>query len=118
MGPVPLGGSCERGMVTTHREGPSLAERPARIERELWNLRSTATGLWRANRRKSCKVIWCQPPQPDTISEVDRGWTLRLGLWRANQGRGLGLAVRRQLKGAKVECIVTQGDQEEAWTCQ
>lgn len=35
--PASQGGSCEKGEVTTHQEGPSLAERPAGTKRELWN---------------------------------------------------------------------------------
>ena len=43
---------------------------------------------------------------------------LRLGLWRSEQGRGLGLAACRQPEGARVWCASIKGVQEEAWADQ
>ena len=39
MGPAPLGGSCERGKISTHRKVPSQAGRSAGTEGELQSLR-------------------------------------------------------------------------------
>lgn len=60
MKPVPLGGGCERGQVTTHWEGPLLAERPAGTERELQSFKVNAVNRQqKAKQRKIYKECWC-----------------------------------------------------------
>ena len=54
MGPAPLGGSCEGGKVSTHREAPSLAETAGEQGGSFGATEeSAATGVHRAKRRDS-----------------------------------------------------------------
>lgn len=60
---------------------------------------STATGLWWAKWRMTCtddqdhRLVLLSSPPWHSSTGVDRDWMLKLGLWRSDPGRGLGLAV-------------------------
>ena len=83
---------------------------------------STVTGLWRAKQRETCTDGRCHCPALPSLrcspAGAGRVWVLRLGFWRSGPGRGLGLALWRQLEGARVWCDTTEGVWEEVWACQ
>ena len=101
MGPVPLGGSCERVKVLACWEVPSLVGRSAGTG---WSFgaseESAATSLWKAKRIVTCTDgQYCRPVLPSLrplSTRMGRGWVLKPGLWRSDPGRGPGLAIQRQ----------------------
>ena len=73
MGPVLMGGNCERGKVPSPWELPSPAERSAGIERELHGLRGErsswiAAGRTERREKDQHRGTWPLPctPQPKT----------------------------------------------------
>ena len=105
MGPVPLGGSCERVKVLACWEVPSLVGRSAGTG---WSFgaseESAATSIQRAKQRETCTDSQCHRPALPSLRCWSAGaggvWVLRLGLRTSDLGRRLGLAARRSpLKG-------------------
>ena len=78
---------------------------------------STATGLWKARWRVTCTDGQYHRPAPRSLrhlsASVGRVWVLKLGLWRSDSGRGLGLAALRQPEEAGVWKLRVHS--EEAW---
>lgn len=64
MGPAFLGGSCERGKVSTHWEDPLLGWRIAGLEGEFWSLREKSSN--QTVEGKVGKDRWCTP-QPKNL---------------------------------------------------
>lgn len=101
-----LGRSCERGQVSAHWEGHSLAERPARTEGEFQSLRGIGSNQFAEDKLgKDCKVCWCHhahPSQGHWTSEVGRNRVPRFRLWKPDPGRVLGLALRKKPEIARM----------------
>ena len=101
MGPVPLGGSCERGKVSTYWEVASLVDKPARTEGEYWSLRGEHSNQFAEGKAErdlhTRSVTPPSTPQPETLIH-----------WR---GMGLGAEARasevRPGKGIGVGCVET-----------
>ena len=94
MWPAPLGGSCERGKVSTHRKVPSLAGRSARTEGEFQSPEKTATGLRRTKQRETYTNDLCQPALPSLRClsvGAARGWVLRVRLQRSDPEERMGV---------------------------
>ena len=121
MGPVLLGGSRERRVVSVLQEVPLLAGRSAGTEGAFWNLRGEQSNpIQRATWSKTCtggqsQCLELPSLRYSSLGEGE-GWVLRLRLQRSEPGRRLVLAVWRQPEGGAVVCLATtQGVQEEAW---
>ena len=65
---------------------------------------------------------WHHCPAPPSLrcfsAEAGRGWVLRLGVWRSDPGRRLGLAAWRHPEGARAWYAPVEGVQKEAWAHQ
>ena len=95
MGPVSLGGNCERRKVPSPWEPPSLVGRSTGTDRELQRLRKTPTEM----------VLFTSlhfPSSSGIPAGVYSEWVLKLGLQQIDTGRGLGLAVQGQTEGPEV----------------
>ena len=72
---------------------------------------SPATGLWQAGQSETCTGGLCHIPACPRLRQVSAGvhggWVLEHGVWRAEPGRGLLLAVRRQPEGMGVRSYIT-----------
>lgn len=94
MGPASLAGSYDRGRHLTGRDQQRQRGSFGALEE------TAATSLKKANQRKTYIISLhshlAHPSQKHSISEVGGGLGLRLGLWRSDPGRGLGLASRKQ----------------------
>ena len=70
MGPAPLGGSCERGKVSTHGEVPSLSGSLVRAEGELQSLRGECGNSFaegKAEKDLHRKPVLTGTPQPGML---------------------------------------------------
>ena len=67
---------------------------------------SATTGFQQPEQRETCTDGQCHHPALPSLrcvsTIVGRDWVLKLGLWRSDLGRGLGLAVRKQPEEAGV----------------
>ena len=64
-----------------------------------------AASMWREDRVRPVHGILTPalPTQPERVSTTaDKGWVLECGVWRADPGRGLQLAVRKHPEGMGV----------------
>ena len=71
--------------------------------------KSSAAGLRRAKQTESCLDDQNHCPEHHSLGHSGGGWTLRLGLWRLDAGKGLGLAVCKQPEGAGEQCTTAEG---------
>ena len=99
--PVPLGGSCEWGKVSTPWEAPSPVGRLAGTDRELQSFgENTAAGLRQTadftDGQCRCPAL---PSLRGASAGTGRGWVLELGLQRSDPERGLGAAVWKKAQG-------------------
>ena len=127
MGPAPLGGSCERRMLTSPWEPPSPAGRYARSDRELqrlerrvWELAWGTAGYGETNTEGPDHVTTLPSPRCAPAG-VHSDWVLKLGLQQTDPRRGLGLVARRQTKGSGVWSgpllgVCACGGEAESWT--
>ena len=107
MGPVPLGGSCEKGKVPSPREPPSLAGRSARTEREIQRLRGECSSWTAAGKteRDQYRGSWPNPcaPQPKmSICWCMQGLGAETGFRGQSLGEDWGWKCGDSLKG--LEC--------------
>ena len=86
--------------------------------------KSTETGLVRAKQRAT-QTISTTIPGHHSLTCLEGGWALRLGLWRSVPGKGLGLAVWRQPEGlgslvpqAGERNATAEGTLKEVWACR
>ena len=91
MGSAPVGGSCEQGKVSTHKESPSREEAACGGGGKL-----QSHGRGCSNRGAEGKVerfphrglVPTSTHQPEMLvcstTGVGRGWELRLRLWRSD----------------------------------
>lgn len=88
--------SCEGGKAL--HLGSPLLDREISLERGSFGAleESTAAGCGRQNggwpAQMATTAAVCSPPWPSSTG-VGGDWMLKLGLWRSDPGRGLGLAV-------------------------
>ena len=72
---------------------------------------STATGLWQEGQTETYPDGPCHSPACPSLRHVsisvDGGWVLKRGVWGADPGRALLLAVRRQPEGMGVRSSAT-----------
>ena len=97
MGPVPLGGSCERGKVPSPWEPPSPAGRSARTEREIQRLRGECSNRLAAGRAERDQHRWSWPPCCTLQPEMRICWCAqwlgaetRVSADRPGEGTGVG----------------------------
>ena len=101
MGPAKPWADLKRGEVSISRETPPWGELS-------WDRRGASFSLGRedgnqrAGQSENCTQVLTPalPTQPEKVSSTaDKGWVLEPGVWRADPGRGLWLAVRRHPEG-------------------
>ena len=72
---------------------------------------STATSLWQEGQTETYPNGPCHSPACPSLRHVsirvNGGWVLKRGVWGADPGRGLRLAVRRQPVGTGVRSSAT-----------
>lgn len=94
-------GGLKRGEVSPSREAPHWGS-PVGTEGEthsLWE-ENTATSVQDRVRPVHRLLSPALPTQPERVSTAaHKGWVLECGVWRADPGRGLRLAVRRHPEG-------------------
>ena len=90
-GPAPVGGSCEEGKVSTHKEGPSRAETVGGGGGKPWSHggeHSNRGAEGEAERFPHRGSVSTSTHQPEGLvsSPVGMGgvWELRLWLWRSD----------------------------------
>ena len=135
MGPVPLGGSCERGKVSIPWEVPSLSGRTAGTEGDLWSLGKECSNQLVQGKVERDLHRWSVPtgtPQPETLFlwggqglsvearalEV-RPWAEDWGWLHGDSLRGLGCGVPQPREYRKEPGPIREGAQEgmqgEGW---
>ena len=105
MGSAPMRGSWSRGEVPTHGEGSTLTGKSVGTEGEHLRLleEGEMADLWQTGQSETYTDGLRHSPARPRLGSVSasahRGWELECGDWRANLGKGLLLAARRQPEG-------------------
>ena len=102
MGPVLLGGSCERGKVPCPRNKLCCLDQPEQNGSFRGLKKSAVIGLSRQKREISTPGLGhlaALPSSMNVSASAGWGWVLNLGFQRTDLGRGWGWPCRESLKG-------------------